>query len=1095
MRAYHHVVSTRNGGSSRPQSAGNRRNHAHQPTRPSSSNYTSQHVTNLLVTARRRAYGGSGQGGAPSSYAHHGSKSKNSSSARQSYGSSGRGSSSSGRQQYTSRYGGYLHQRPQSAQGGAYRLARSRKQEQKAPDYQTALLKQKQSSHQQQHMRVAGSGTSKNNFQTTNYWGGAQQQKNEVAHHHPLLQPKKSSKQPYDGLHTSHTNGTDRWKQRGSLGATGKTTTTTQSSKHSSRGTIGDSTKKSKSSTSPLLKASKDSVSRTLSVSSQNNRSNPNAPLITLSSSRSKDDKTKVYTKQDTSKAHHVSLSTGNGNGTSTGTSTSGGNGSSATSKSGQAQSSAKSSATVASAIADEAEIAAEALVGGEEGSSGATGSASGASGSTAVGKKPNDFAKMREANRLLAERNLKLREELELLRHQQQKKTEKGGAGDSTESEPIIANDPNEGGLDVDDSGTTTATKLHSKDQGGTNKSGGGTTKTNGVGATSNDKKKSGGGNGNGNGSGGKRGSKGSSSGGTTVGGADWWDKNYAMQKNTSSKSTKSQRPQSAGRVKSDLGVKSGTGGGTNAATYMNTLRPQRRPGSAGRTRVGDSSSSSKGGAAKKQRPTTAPGRRREDQPVAHGMSDQMVDAASEEVRLRALMNDVNWDGRGRSDMYHFGKVLGTGSFGVVRLVHHKLSGTKTAVKTYDKRKIKDAAQLKRVQQEIRLMARANHPNIVRLFETLESQHRVHLVMEYVAGGNLCQYVKLKKKLTESEAKLIFQQLSHASAYLHSINVAHRDIKLENVLFGSDKIAKLTDFGFSVYTKDHRLKVFCGTPSYMAPEIVMRREYYGFPVDVWSLGVLLYAMLCGCFPFTANSYPNLYKKIAVGQFSMPKSLSQNVRDVLRRMLCVNPPKRITMNQVRRHQWTVSGEIYVPLKANESPLLVSDNPSEDLQNNEVVSHMQALGFRRGSVVESVLGRKKNHITTCFYLLCEKIGLPKKNSGTGGNSGAGSNSSSSNSNNMNLAASAPAANNKDMRSGDNSGRFHADVGMHGGAKAGAMAGKAGAHEGAIASSTAKKSNRPSTAGSSRGSSSGPNSNSARTSGFSRPGSAGRTRSGR
>jgi len=142
---------------------------------------------------------------------------------------------------------------------------------------------------------------------------------------------------------------------------------------------------------------------------------------------------------------------------------------------------------------------------------------------------------------------------------------------------------------------------------------------------------------------------------------------------------------------------------------------------------------------------------------------------------------------------MYHFGKVLGTGSFGVVRLVHHKLSGTKTAVKTYDKRKIKDSAQLKRVQQEIRLMARANHPNIVRLFETLESQHRVHLVMEYVAGGNLCQYVKLKKKLSESEARLIFQQLSHASAYLHSINVAHRDIKLENVLFGPDKIAKLT--------------------------------------------------------------------------------------------------------------------------------------------------------------------------------------------------------------------------------------------------------------------------------------------------------------
>ena len=277
----------------------------------------------------------------------------------------------------------------------------------------------------------------------------------------------------------------------------------------------------------------------------------------------------------------------------------------------------------------------------------------------------------------------------------------------------------------------------------------------------------------------------------------------------------------------------------------------------------------------------------------------------------------------------------------------------------------------------------------------------------------------------------------------------------------GSDKVAKLTDFGFSVYTKDHRLKVFCGTPSYMAPEIVMRREYYGFPVDVWSLGVLLYAMLCGCFPFTANSYPNLYKKIAVGQFSTPKSLSANVKDVLRRMLCVNPPKRITMNQVRRHQWAVSGEIYVPLKATEAPLLVSDNPSDDLQNNDVVSHMQALGFRRGSIVESVLGRKKNHITTAFYLLCDKIGLPAK----------GGSNSNNGTNNSNLSSTAP--------------------GGLSGAQAGAQAGMQGAQEAALASSTAKKVARPSTAGSKRPGSSANNS-SARTSGFKRPSSASRTR---
>ena len=971
-------------------------------------------MTKLLVTARRRAYGGSGQGS--SGLYSHGTNS----SARHTYGNLVRGGSS-GRQKasgYTSRYGN-SYQRPQSAQGGAYRLARARKQQQNSDAYQKALQHQQQTS--QQKMRVAGSAASRQgvtgtgtHFQT-NYWGGTQQAKNEVAHHHPLLQQNKHA-QPYDGLNKRTS---DRWNQRGSSnkdikkGNTGVTTTT-----------------RKKTTTSPqMLKTSKDSVSRTLSVSSQNNRSNPNAPLIKLTprssaqkiaadgkaaaagagankSATATTSTSKKVTATDNTATNNkemkatTSASSGGGKVTSSGT-----------------DETAKAATSVASAVADEAEIAATALIGGDSSLTNKSGK----------NKPPSDFAKMREANRLLAERNLKLREELELLRHQQQNDSEDGSEGGAATTAGKV-------------SGTTTAAG-----SAGTSSAAGATAKKAATKKVTNTTTKKATTVSNGN----------NKSTTKASGGVDWWDKNYAMQGKSAKRPV--QRPQSAGRVKSDR-AGTGTGGGTNAAAYMNTLRPQRRPGSAGRTRdTSSSSSSSKGGKKKIQRPTTAPGRRREDQAAAHGMSDQMVDAASEEVRLRALMNDVNWDGRGRSDMYHFGKVLGTGSFGVVRLVHHKLSGTKTAVKTYDKRKIKDSAQLKRVQQEIRLMARANHPNIVRLFETLESQHRVHLVMEYVAGGNLCQYVKLKKKLTESEARLIFQQLSHASAYLHSINVAHRDIKLENVLFGPDKIAKLTDFGFSVYTKDHRLKVFCGTPSYMAPEIVMRREYYGFPVDVWSLGVLLYAMLCGCFPFTANSYPNLYKKIAVGQFSMPKNLSQNVRDVLRRMLCVNPPKRITMNQVRRHQWTVSGEIYVPLKANEAPLLVADNPSDDLQNNDVVMHMQALGFRRGSIVESVLGRKKNHITTCFYLLCDKIGMPKKTSGASG-----------------LASSAPAP--------------------MSGAQAGAQAGKAGAKEAAIASSSAKNVTRPSTAGSSRPSTAGSsrNSASARTSGFKRPASASRSR---
>jgi serine/threonine protein kinase len=347
--------------------------------------------------------------------------------------------------------------------------------------------------------------------------------------------------------------------------------------------------------------------------------------------------------------------------------------------------------------------------------------------------------------------------------------------------------------------------------------------------------------------------------------------------------------RPQSAGSARSK------TSSSGNPLIKAEGNRPENRPGSAARRRSQNLSGK------KVVRPGSAPARR----PNYAGNIKQMVQdaaintGADEETRIRSIVSAETWDGRGRSDMYHFGKVLGTGSFGVVRLVLHKLTNTKIAVKTYDKRKIKDAAQLKRVQQEIRLMARTNHPNIVRLYETLESVHRVHLVMEYASGGNLCNYVKLKKRLDENEARAIFQQLASAIAYLHTLNIVHRDIKLENILIDGKKNIKITDFGFSVYVQQKKLKIFCGTPSYMPPEIVMRREYYGPPVDCWSLGVLLYATLCGCFPFTANSYPNLYKKIARGQWRAAHSMSQSVSDLLRRMLTVDAAKRIDMNAAK----------------------------------------------------------------------------------------------------------------------------------------------------------------------------------------------------
>lgn len=261
--------------------------------------------------------------------------------------------------------------------------------------------------------------------------------------------------------------------------------------------------------------------------------------------------------------------------------------------------------------------------------------------------------------------------------------------------------------------------------------------------------------------------------------------------------------------------------------------------------------------------------------------------------------------------DMYMVGKVVGVGSYGKVRAAWHRLTSSKVAIKTYDKSKLKDPAHWKRVHAEIKIMEQISHPRIARMYEAVETPKRMHLIMECLDGGNLCSYVKAKRRLSEDESKRIFFQIAQAIEHLHALGVSHRDVKLENVLFANDRDIKLIDFGFStVCQPGKRLKVFCGTPSCtfilsvlfyvftfyecdleclslptfifhtrilafpcvpldMAPEIVRRSEYEGKPVDMWSMGILLYALLCGCFPFRAKAYPDLYRRIARGKCAL----------------------------------------------------------------------------------------------------------------------------------------------------------------------------------------------------------------------------------
>jgi MAP/microtubule affinity-regulating kinase len=185
---------------------------------------------------------------------------------------------------------------------------------------------------------------------------------------------------------------------------------------------------------------------------------------------------------------------------------------------------------------------------------------------------------------------------------------------------------------------------------------------------------------------------------------------------------------------------------------------------------------------------------------------------------------------------------------------------------------------------------------------------HHIYLVMEYIRGCSLHSYLKSKynRKIEEEEARGIFKQVVSGVAYCHRKSVSHRDIKLENVLMTEDGVIKIIDFGFSTcIPNDKKIKLFCGTPSYMAPEIVSKKEFAGPPADVWALGVLLYAILCGVFPFKGIDDKDLYRKIMRGTFGFPDHLSAQARNLLIRMLTVEPDCRPTATDILCDQWVI----------------------------------------------------------------------------------------------------------------------------------------------------------------------------------------------
>ena len=234
-----------------------------------------------------------------------------------------------------------------------------------------------------------------------------------------------------------------------------------------------------------------------------------------------------------------------------------------------------------------------------------------------------------------------------------------------------------------------------------------------------------------------------------------------------------------------------------------------------------------------------------------------------------------------------------------------HKATGESVALKIYDKSTLMDPLNKASLIKEIQVLEVLSHPNIVKIYDCIDGEKIVAIVLELIPGLPLNKYMAKSEhhKLDEDEAAKIFKQIVLAVEYCHSKGIAHRDLKLENILITENGEVKLIDFGFSVWVKEGKIKIFSGTRTYMSPEIITKPEYEGPPTDVWALGVILYYLLCGKFPFESSNDSELYSQIARTRYTIPEAVSLNVKNLLNAMIKVDPKKRVTARQILKYSF------------------------------------------------------------------------------------------------------------------------------------------------------------------------------------------------
>ncbi|XP_014614270.1 PREDICTED: serine/threonine-protein kinase SIK3-like isoform X2 [Polistes canadensis] len=322
------------------------------------------------------------------------------------------------------------------------------------------------------------------------------------------------------------------------------------------------------------------------------------------------------------------------------------------------------------------------------------------------------------------------------------------------------------------------------------------------------------------------------------------------------------------------------------------------------------------------------------------------------------------------RVGYYELEKTIGKGNFAVVKMATHVVTKSKVAIKIIDKTKLNEE-NLAKIFREVHIMKRLRHPHIIRLYQVMETEKMIYLVTEYAPGGEIFDHLVRNGRMPEPEARRIFRQIVLAVHYLHQQRVVHRDLKAENLLLDADNNIKLADFGFSnEYTPGVPLNTWCGSPPYAAPEIFEGKHYDGPRADVWSLGVVLYVLVCGALPFDGPTMQLLRSVVISGKFRIPFFMSAECEKLIRHMLVVEPERRLSISQILIHSWMGGDGQTEPEPGGCSPETTTIPPQ---LNQLVIENMLRLpGLSADTLLKAIQGNAFDHVSAIYNLLVDRL---------------------------------------------------------------------------------------------------------------------------